>query len=221
MKFYGLFTDPDRFWTLESHGAADRAFWEFGTKRLAKGWPTPRLKAEKRGRKGDFFTLHKYYGEVPIISDKALSVLRPYFPKGTEVLPVRCERETLFAINVLYRVKCFDPSRSKFSTYSDGQIAHVRKFVALPDVVVDAHFFQVPENGAIVIYSGVVRKAIEKAGLTGRAELDLFSTDSIDLPEPVHQGSGATQPVPAKSKPATKPTARTASKRAKPRRSTK
>lgn len=89
-------------------------FDQFKGKPVGDAWTPIPVKFKKGKRRGDFPFL---VTSIPVFSERALHVLKPLVADKIEVLPLECQEEPLYAINVLDVVHCLDYSQSKFEFF--------------------------------------------------------------------------------------------------------
>ncbi len=136
---------------------------------LADTWVPLAVRFDRAAFRSDFPSLP---GGDPLIANaRALNVLDSMFHDAIEALPlncVDCTDESLYMINVLQILDCFDRSRSEFEQFSDGRIYYVDHYVFKEDCVADVGIFKIPELLTTVTYAtSSFRQVVEEYRLKG------------------------------------------------------
>lgn len=153
-------SDPSADYTYTKVFDSDK----FGHQRMGDSW-TPVAVAVERGEKpGDFPSLPG--GIPPVFRQRALDILHPLIADNIEALPLHCETEKLYAINVLAVADCLDHSRSQFERFPDGRIMMVDKYVFLEGCL-DKHIFRIPELKVTIFVSDNFKMLVENSKLEG------------------------------------------------------
>jgi len=138
-----------------------------------KEWEDPNIsKAQRKFSarykdlpKGDFPSLP---GSVPVFSERALQVLEPLIRGSVELIPLVCQEDKLYLINVIDSLDCFDRQRSVLKELPGGAFMGVDHYE-----IKNAQLF---EGKGIVRFSGLpvdifvtdaFRKLVEEHDLKG------------------------------------------------------
>lgn len=116
---------------------------------------------------GDFIWLP--FG-MPVLSVKAVDVLKPLIASYVEFLPLRWypdESRELYGVNVLPILDCMDEEKSDLSrSKSTNKILSVQKFVFVDECIDESPIFHIiPSRRVFVNYA--FKKLAEDAGLVG------------------------------------------------------
>src|SRR5450432_4439835 len=129
MGFWEIHPDSDAYRVLKDLTADEEWWLDFRFKwgaTIGDAWPEVHVKVlGGKKRHGDF---PSFLG-IPIFSERALKLLLPLIRDSIEVLPLMCETENLFAINVVRVMDCLDHDLSEFEKFSDGRIMRVENYV--------------------------------------------------------------------------------------------
>lgn len=109
----------------------------------------------------------KFLGGAIALSGKAHAVLAPLLGPKAEFLPVECQGEPWYLLNVTNVQPVMDSARSKFKIYEDGHIGPCTHAYINEPVGEDADIFLAKGYFPNIFISGKVKTAIEEAGLTG------------------------------------------------------
>ena len=163
---YNYIADSDKYECLEFASRHDRTLDKFGCGvRLAGDWkPIPAKIDDSVGRPGDFPSA---FGQIPVLSLRAWTLLEPLIGESVEALPLKCPGRNLFALNVLAVVDCLDQEKCEFKYYSSGKIMRVAKFAFRNDPTEKHHMFSIPETSGDVFISDQFRKLVEQENLKG------------------------------------------------------
>ena len=180
--------DVDHYNYLEPIGETDPALGQklMGTPypkpwtpipvRYAATWKDPHPAVDSKGKpirfpeddlpKCDFPVL---LGAEPaaVFSDRALEVLLPLIEGSVEVLPLDCEGDSLYLVNVIDVVDCLDENKSTAARISNGAIAFITHHVFHEQLVAGKHMFKLPMPRVPIYVSDDFRVAVETSGLTG------------------------------------------------------
>ena len=113
--------------------------------------------------RGDF----PYLAAVPVFSDRAMNELLPLIEQSVQVLPLACEEDNLYIINVVDVVDCLDKVQSKLKRFSQGGVMRIEHHVFREEAIRDKHIFKIPELSVPVYVSDTFKAAVEDKGLEG------------------------------------------------------
>lgn len=137
---------------------------KLGHQRMRNSWVPVAVKIERKEQSGDFPSLPG--GIPPVFRQQALDILYPLIADSIEVLPLICETEKLYAINVLEVVDCLDHSRSRFKRFSDGGIMRVEEYV-FREGCIEKDIFRIPEVDIFIFVSDTFKMLVEDNELEG------------------------------------------------------
>jgi tetratricopeptide (TPR) repeat protein len=163
---YLLIPDPDIYHGILARNADDwDVFDQFVGKPIGDAWIPIPVRFEKSQQRGDFPSLVSH---IPVFSERALHVLKPLVADNIEVLPLECQEEPLYAINVLDLVDCLDYSRSKVRRFPSGGIMFIEKYAFKEGSIDGHHLFKVEEAPLKgVLASNRLKSLVEQNGLLG------------------------------------------------------
>jgi hypothetical protein len=94
-----------------------------------------------KNRDGDYPALHP---AIPVVSQRALDVLRPLISNFVEVLPLQHPTDRYYIIHVLEILDCLDQEKSEGERGSSGRLYQVEKYVWKPGVIDETkHIFKI------------------------------------------------------------------------------
>lgn len=94
-----------------------------------------------KNRDGDFPAMDC---SIPVVSERALNVLRPLISDCVEVLPLQHPTDRYYIINVLQILDCMDQEKSEGERGSSGRLYEVEKYVWKPGVLDETkHIFKI------------------------------------------------------------------------------
>lgn len=152
-------------------------------------WTNPILRQFKVGRKKmrpeAMFNCDlpvPQFGEVHVVSDRALSVVRPFLDGVAEVLPFAPhEAGQFWAVRLLRVVDAFDEKRAEFERFPSGNIWHVFRWAFKTDVLPrDDKVFSIPLRKWWPIVTQPFVDAVTAAKLTG-FRFHLLWDESLDV----------------------------------------
>ena len=115
------------------------------------------------GQKGEFPSLDRI---MPVVSKKAMKVLRSLMNKSVEILPLNSD---YWVLNILDVLNCLELDKSKITRNPVTQrVSSIQKYVLHLDKIADKHIFKITETkGLEVIISDNFREIVEKNNLNG------------------------------------------------------
>lgn len=169
---YLLSTAPEGFKELDLAGNADHMAFDctrWNGKSKLQNWKKPELVwvddefSSSDAQIGDFT---KFMGGAIALSERAKAVLEPVIGNQVELLPASGEGWQWYLLNVLNVQSVMDVERSKFKIYEDGHVGPcTHAYITEP---ADGNeMFLVERYFPHIFISGVVKTAIDTAGLTG------------------------------------------------------
>lgn len=115
-------------------------------------------------KRGDFPCIG---GAVPVFTERAVKTLRPLIGDSVEILPLVCDEDDLYIINVIDVVDCLDRERSKLKFFSSGAVMRVEHYVFVEEALRGKHIFKIPERPVAVFVSDAFKFVVEGEGLEG------------------------------------------------------
>lgn len=119
---------------------------------------------------GDFPSVNDY-SKIPMMSERAWSVLEPIIGDACEALPVMHPFPgTYYLIHVMRTIDALDTDASEVdrSSVGDRRIRRIYRYAFKHDLIEGAHIFKLPlMSGSELIVDDVFRKAVEDHGLRG------------------------------------------------------
>jgi hypothetical protein len=138
----------------------------FAGDRLAASWRPLPVEIFKASKRGNFPSLIAY---VPCFDEAALRALEQLLDKDIELLALKNESVSLFAINVLSLLDCLDYKKSRVERFSDDNtVKYITHYVFRRDIVRGHHIFKVREmpRGPVIV-SEEFRSVVAKKNLKG------------------------------------------------------
>jgi hypothetical protein len=108
-----------------------------------------------------------YLAAVPVFSERAVNELFPLIEQSVQILPLACDEDSLYIINVIDIVDCLDKTRSKLKRFSQGGVMRIEHHVFREEAICDKHFFKIPELSVPVYVSDTFKAVVEDKGLKG------------------------------------------------------
>ncbi|XXF81710.1 hypothetical protein P2318_01040 [Myxococcaceae bacterium GXIMD 01537] len=196
-RYFDLTEDvyvPER-WHLDT--PIDSQGQELGTRLFMRGEPAQeqgriRVPLYQSGKPLDFSLAD--VGSIPLVSEKAASLLAKMAPNDIQLLPVEVDSrpEPYFLVNVIRIVKCIDDETSEEVRYwkpEDGRPEKVGKYRAVygmridPTKVEDAKVFRPWGWPVALIVSEDIKEALERAGVTGLSFTEVTGPSAISPEE--------------------------------------
>lgn len=171
MHIWEITFDTDRFQNLTFvHPGFDfqQTTWMrwFAGRPLAQEWQAITVARETTDQRlrGDFPSLPGAF----ICNQRALDTLYPLIVGHVEVLPLICDTENLYVINIIQVLDCLNHELSQFKRFSSGRIMRVEKYVFKEGCIGTVPLFKIPEQIDNRIYaSDMFKQAVEQHGLQG------------------------------------------------------
>jgi hypothetical protein len=138
---------------------------------LAERWVAPIAHgfADDVKKEGDFPSLTNY-DMIPVMTQRAWTLLRPVIGSYCEPLPiVHPSRKPYFIVHVMYTVDCLDLARSVFTRNpTTGRINRIHRYALESEMLRGAHMFKLPlECGAELLVDEEFREAVQANGMGG------------------------------------------------------
>ena len=130
MKIYRFYTDENyRGLSLLFPDLVDEKFLNKSCSSdtsVKNEWREIEFKYSDKKKKGD--VTDYYY--VPIFTDKATEILRPYLENDGEFLPINCKGDKYYIYHLFRREDILDFEKSEFEYYDDNKktISRIAKF---------------------------------------------------------------------------------------------
>ena len=141
-------------------------FNQFDGRSLSSSWKTINVKEyeEDEGlERGDTpgFT-------IPVLNERALSIIKPLIKDDVEILPLCCGGEKLFGINILNNTDAFDRNNAEYKTFKDGiKVMRILKYGFKEEMICGKHIFRIPEEKKGVFVSEDFVNAVKSNHLKG------------------------------------------------------
>ncbi|QJC53577.1 hypothetical protein HGI30_19925 [Paenibacillus albicereus] len=132
-------------------------------------------------------------GGVPIISERALTVLQPMIDRNVEVLPFIHPEKPYYAINVTTVLEALDYEKAIYTRNPryPQVITDIERYAFRPEIIGDNAIFKTPEfRGTEVYVTDTFKQAVEAADLKGFAFFLLWDSEQEE------QGGAATETEP-------------------------
>lgn len=119
------------------------------------------------------------FAEVPVLSTRAVTVLKPILESNGELLPLHSNDGEYFIFNVLRFVDALNEEASEIVRFPDGKrILEIERFVFDTSKVKNVDIFKLPQQPlARVFVSDEFVDVVRKAGLLGFNFEWLWSSD--------------------------------------------
>lgn len=127
---------------------------------------------------GDFPSLSNYW-KIPVLSQRALNVLRPLLGNSYEILPINHPSGDPFAIvHIMDTIDCLDCDKSELTRDENvGRVSQIHRYALKEEMLSGKHIFKLPlECGADLIVDDDFRRAVEASGLKGLKFKELLTT---------------------------------------------
>lgn len=157
--------DADRYQSLIA--VSDKTYERLrGLEQQAVGrWTPPNLRWIGATTKGDFPHLA---GHFPVVSDRALEVLKPLLGRDTDVLKLNVPGGGYAGLHVRDFPDCLDTERSDIRWLAPGRAYDVIDYEFRPEAVKGHHLFRLPQLSLVRTFlSDKAMDLIEEAGLKG------------------------------------------------------
>lgn len=141
---------------------------QFNGKKVSSQW-TPiklvRLQPEKGRPLSD---APSYYSHLPVLSERAKTVLENCFTGVAEVLPAINDEGEFWIINVTNVLDCVDYANAGVTRFRSGRVMLFEKYAFLKDKVKQQHVFKIVEEPLRYLFvSDDFKKTVEENQLTG------------------------------------------------------
>jgi len=183
MKIYKLVEDANNYqWIMPENRDDITERLSFECQSKISGWsPVKMFVFNPAKKKGNFFTLGGIGALV--FDEKVLDKMLTIFEMAGEILPLKVNDMTLYALNVLSCVNSIDKDKSTWNYYDDGTRGRLIKYSFHTDRITESSIFKIPETckGEILTSYGINDKEDEfltlykKHGFTGLTFEELFS----------------------------------------------
>ena len=127
---------------------------------------------------GDFPSL---FGNIPVLSQRAVQVLQPLIAGDGELLPLECAEGQYFILNVTNVVDGLNEAASEIVRFPDGKkVLDIKQFVFVPAKVQNVNIFKLPQTplGQVFVTDGFV-EAVRDASLVGVNFVWLWSSEQL------------------------------------------
>lgn len=178
MKVYRLQTDTERYCSFALVDEANAGiYWSFDGRSLRSSWEPLSITAadedDATAEMADFALL----GTIPIVSERAVEVLRDLTLRCCEILPLVYSRQAYFALNVMTVVDALDEKRSTLTRLPSGAVMSVQEYVFHPDRLNGVVIFRIPQLlRAYVFVTQHFVDRVRRARLTGFRFTELWTS---------------------------------------------
>ena len=90
---------------------------------------------------------------IPVFNAKAVKALADLLEPAGELLPIKCDGETLFLFNVTRIVDALDEGNSKVDRFDDGRIWDIDYHAFFPEKVKSEVIFKIPQLPLGLVYA--------------------------------------------------------------------
>lgn len=187
IKVFKVKQNCDRFRCL--HEMSDRPHvleTLAGCKPRGKDWEPPPVHLNNPKLKiGDFLNaLNNYL----VANTRATELLRPLFAACAEILPLPCEGEMYYVINVTKCVDCLDDNKTVWAIPEGPYRGWIVRHVFTPERLQAGGIFKIPEYGGREIFAveglgdrdAEFREIVRRERLTGLLFEEVWSSDARD-----------------------------------------
>lgn len=168
MRIWHLDFDVDNYNNLTLTDEEDWENLDFDGTMKRNTWSPMKIKMIGDKQLSDATCLNLITG-IPVFNNKAIEVLNNLLKSNIEILPLRYNKEELYAINVTKVLNCIDYDKSIYIKFkSSGRIMVFEEYAFKEECVEGNHIFKIidePKRGAFV--SDEFRNEVLKSGLTG------------------------------------------------------
>lgn len=144
------------------------AFGSFRGQPMAEDWVPKEVMWYSEGGNLVKSDCNMAFGLEPVLNERSVEVLSKYLDGKSELLPLICGEERLYALNVTHCIEGLDQENSEIKYFKDGAIQEVTKYAFLPGVVTGETIFKIRELfGSPVFVTNSFVESYIKAKLTG------------------------------------------------------
>ena len=141
MKIWHLGADVNNFDNLIPVKEKDWSLLRFDGTKLSDTWQPIAVRIIEEQKKSDTPGLS---AGIPVLSSKAVEVLKNLMGNKVEILPLRCRRGEYYAINVLDVLDCVNYKNSEFKRFENsGRIMRFIKYSFNPNCVEGKQIFKI------------------------------------------------------------------------------
>ena len=170
MRIWSLMYNANNYENLERVGEFSLELLQsFDGRSKVEDWTPLAFKAMYGNRPwGDASSYHTH---MPIVTRRVIEATRDLLGNNVEILPVLCEKQELFLLNVTQVLDCIDYTRAIYKRFpSSGRIMRFKKFSFIKDKVIGMHVFKIKEQPLYGVFvSDEFRQRILDNGLEGFA----------------------------------------------------
>jgi hypothetical protein len=177
MPFYRYKADPNKYACVAFRGDELPFRKMFNSEKpLAPKWKPIELEVDSsQGPIGDFPALT---ATIPVLSEKALSILAPIIGEAAEALPVKVSAQLFYALHVTETVDALNENASQCSRFSDGPIRKVERYCFKRERMRDKHIFRLPQTRfGEILFSEKFKHEVLNANLKGLRFIPLPESD--------------------------------------------
>jgi len=128
-----------------------------------------RLKKPRKRRVEDLcdVTAIAAHTDVPVLSDRAKSILQPVLGSAVEWLPLVFDEAQYWLLNVLHVIDALNVSKAHIRTLPSGRVLDIDTYAFKSEVVSDEWLFKVVQHPFSVLVTDRFRELVAAQGLTG------------------------------------------------------
>lgn len=166
MKIWHLIADVNNYESLTTLNQEDWEKLKLDGKKLGNSWSPLAVSVIEESKKSDTPGLSS---GAPVLSPRAISVLRELIGDVVEELPLVCSSSEYYIINVLDVVDCIDYEKAEFKRFEhSGRIMRFIKYAFKPECVKGKHIFKIiDELVRRPFVSDEFRNRVIESGLVG------------------------------------------------------
>ncbi|MGG1552945.1 imm11 family protein [Paenibacillus ferrarius] len=171
MKVWMLTGMVDRYETITFEDVENslKLIKGVGTGSMLSSWSPINTIPARAGLRNDFHVELT----VPVVSEKALNIIRSMIEGEAEFLPLIHPKENYYILNVCNILNCLDSNRVEYTTFSTGKVKKYTKLAFRPEIISKSHIFKttyhdIPDVALNQIFvSNHFRNVVMESGLCG------------------------------------------------------
>jgi hypothetical protein len=115
----------------------------------------------------------------PVLSEKAVDVVRDFLADKADILPLDCGDEKYFLINIYNKIDCIDYDKTQYTEFESGRVREFQKFAFIHDKLTNESIFKIPEiiGKSMVFVSDEFRERIIGNGLVGFNFIEVWDSE--------------------------------------------
>jgi len=146
MKIWILDCDVENYENLTWENEIDIDYIQsFDGAEKINGWKPIQVKRMYYNRV--FSNTPGFSPHIPVFDESAIKELSDLLMGSAEILPLKCESGSFYAINVINVLDCIDYEKSSYKTFRDGKrIMRFTKHAFCQDKIRDANIFKIKDG---------------------------------------------------------------------------